>query len=192
MDVIPTGWTMPHLEAWFGYALSVANDDHLNNNRCDLVPGSDASPTYLPTPRGLVTHAHLIVRHLALPSSPTEPRGLMDRAGCLADLRDVLNFFRRALAGQNGKARSKSDGKPPLEKRKPLVFQVYQRIQQERRSKARYRDTVDHLKAEKQFTELVSEAGLKLNTKLVKNALAFFSARRKRYRPRNKQQADQP
>jgi hypothetical protein len=93
MDVFPTGWTLPHLESWFEYALGMAKRE----DRGDIPPGSDRSPKYAPTPRGLVTHAHLIVRHLGLPGSPTEPRGPMDRAGCLADLWDVLGFFRRAL-----------------------------------------------------------------------------------------------
>jgi hypothetical protein len=95
--VFPTGWTLPHLECWFDYALKVAEDDNLNNRRDDIPPGSDASPPYLPKPRGLVTHAYLIVRNLGLPDSPAEPRGLMDRYGCLAVLRDVRHFLQRAL-----------------------------------------------------------------------------------------------
>jgi hypothetical protein len=98
LDVIPAGWTLRHLEHWFEYALNVAQDDELNNNRGDIPSDSDKSPSYLPIPRGLVAHAHLIVRHLGLPSSPMEPRGLMDRAGCVAELRDVLGFFRRMLS----------------------------------------------------------------------------------------------
>jgi hypothetical protein len=91
MDVFPTGWALGHLQAWFQYAISIARMD----DRGDIPPGSERSPSYAPTPRGLVTHAHLIVRHLGLPASPTEPRGPM--AGCLAELRDVFGFFRRAL-----------------------------------------------------------------------------------------------
>jgi hypothetical protein len=98
LDVIPAGWTLRHLEHWFEYALNVVQDDDLNNNRGDIPSGSDKSPCYLPTPRGLVAHAHLIVRHMGLPNSPLEPRGLMDRAGCVAELRDVLAFFRRMLS----------------------------------------------------------------------------------------------
>jgi hypothetical protein len=93
MDVFPTGWTLPHLEAWFECAFGMASID----DRGDIFRGSDKSPRYAPTPRGLVAHAHLIVRHLCLANAPTEPRGPMDRAGCLAELRDVLAYFRRTL-----------------------------------------------------------------------------------------------
>ncbi len=93
MDVFPAGWTLPHLESWFGYALEMAKIE----GRSDIQPGSDHSPACVPTPRGLVAHAHLIVRHLGLPHAPAEPRGAMDRAGCIADLRDLLSFFRQAL-----------------------------------------------------------------------------------------------
>jgi hypothetical protein len=97
MAVFPAGWTLPHLEAWFGYALGMAGDDEFNNNRKGIPPDSDESPAYAPTPRGFVTHAHLIVRHLRLPNPPAEPKVPMDRAGCLAELRDVLAYFRGAL-----------------------------------------------------------------------------------------------
>jgi hypothetical protein len=97
MAVFPAAWTLPHLKAWFGYALSIAGDEKFNNDRKDIPPGSDKSPAYAPTPRGFVTHAHLIVRHLGLPNPPVEPRGPMDRAGCLAELREVLAYFLGAL-----------------------------------------------------------------------------------------------
>jgi pyrimidine deaminase RibD-like protein len=93
MDVFPAGWTLAHVEAWFNLALNFAKVEP----RGDIPAGSDASPSYLPTPRGLVTHAHLIVRHLGLPNSSGEPRGVLDRAGCIAELRDLLLFFRRSL-----------------------------------------------------------------------------------------------
>src|SRR5262249_23055104 len=96
MDLFPTGWTLPHLEASFRYAEDLAGDDRINNTRGDIPPGSDVSPSYLPTPRGLVTHAHLIVRHLELPNPPSEPRIEMTRAGCLAELRDSVGSGRAA------------------------------------------------------------------------------------------------
>jgi hypothetical protein len=97
MDVLPAGWTLAHLEAWFGYALGMARGDEFNNTRGGIPLDWDISPAYAPTPRGLVTHAHLIVRHLGLPDSPTEPHVVMDRAGCQAELRGVRDFFRRAM-----------------------------------------------------------------------------------------------
>jgi hypothetical protein len=219
MDVFPAGWTRPHLESWFEYALDIARIE----DRPDISPGSDKSPAYAPTPRALVSHAFLIVRRLRLPNSPIEPRGLMDRAGCQAELRDVLDFFRGALESRNQgragqcegsdesdkpdkpipagetssadadrgrKARTKRGGKRPLGKSAPLKFQVYRRIQQEHRPGTRYRDTVDRLKADKQFAEQVSNAGLKLDTRLVRKALAFFDTKRQRDQARNKQQTD--
>jgi hypothetical protein len=100
IDVIPAGWTLRHLESWFEYALILAEDDDLNNNRGDIPSRSDKSPSYLPTPRGLVTHAHLILRHLGFSGSPPEPRGQMDRAGCIAELREVRDFIRRAFVSE--------------------------------------------------------------------------------------------
>jgi hypothetical protein len=93
MDCFPAGWTLAHLERWFAHALHVASLD----NRTNIQPGFDTSPAHVSTRRALVAHAHLIVRHLGLPSSPTEPRGPMDQAGCIAELRDVLSFLRRVL-----------------------------------------------------------------------------------------------
>jgi hypothetical protein len=93
-------------------------------------------------------------------------------------------------ADRGGKTRAKQAGKPPLEESAPLQFQVYKRIQEEHRPATHYRDTVDRLKTDKQFAEQVSEAGLKLNTALVRRALAFFNTKRKRNQARNKQQTD--
>jgi hypothetical protein len=107
MNVFPAGWDLAHLERWFDYALEMAGLE----DRRDIPPGSDRSPAYAPTPRGLVAHAHLIVRHLRLPNSPAEPRGVMDRQGCIAELRDLLDFFRRAL-GPTGGGTQPPAGKP--------------------------------------------------------------------------------
>jgi|GEM_PF-6624073 len=92
-DTFPIGWTLPHLERWFNYALDMASI----KDRSDIPPGSEMSPSYAPLPRDLVTHAHLILRHLGLLNSPTEPRQSMDRAGCLAELRDILVFLQRTI-----------------------------------------------------------------------------------------------
>lgn len=101
MNVYPAGWTLTHLKRWFEYAINMATDDTSNNTRSDIPPGWDISPSYAPTPRGLVTHAHLILRHLATQfagsDAPVEPKGPTDRAGCLAQLRDVLAYIQSAL-----------------------------------------------------------------------------------------------
>jgi hypothetical protein len=93
MDVFPAGWELPHLERWFKYALDMACLEY----RSEIPKSSVFGPSCVPSPRGLVMHAYLIVRHLGLPNSPTEPRGEMDQAGCRAELDDLRNFFRRAL-----------------------------------------------------------------------------------------------
>jgi hypothetical protein len=95
MDTYPLGYELPHLERWFSLALSRVNVDDRPGIPAERPDGSPPHPS---TPRGLVAHAHLIVRHLARPSSPSEPREPMDPAGCAADLRDTLGFFRRVLA----------------------------------------------------------------------------------------------
>jgi hypothetical protein len=115
MDVFPAGWTLPHLEAWFRYALYMAK--YLYPNRPDIRPDSDESPSYAPTPRELVAHGHLIVRHLGLAGSPAEPREKMDQAGCIADLRDVLVFLRRSIVGggQRVKPKGRRGRKPHID-----------------------------------------------------------------------------
>jgi hypothetical protein len=78
-------------------------------------------------------------------------------------------------------------GKRPLETSNPLKFQVYQRIQQEHQPGNEYLDTVDRLKADKQFAEQVKEAGLKLDTRLVRAALAFFDQRERAQAGKNQE-----
>jgi hypothetical protein len=87
-----------------------------------------------------------------------------------------------------GKGKSKG-GKPPLEKSNPVMFQIYERIRQEHHPCKEYADTVERLKGNKDFTEQVRAAGLKLNGKLVRRALAFFD-QRKRDHARKKQETD--
>jgi hypothetical protein len=95
MDTYPIGRELPHLACWFQLALSWVHTERLPGIPVESL---NRNPPCLPTPRELVRHAHLLVRELALRSSPSEPRGLMDPAGCEADLRDTLGFLRRVLA----------------------------------------------------------------------------------------------
>jgi hypothetical protein len=95
LGVFPTGLELPHLERWFDYAFSMI--DALAN-RGDVPPDSERGHPMAPQPRELVAHAHRIVRHLGLPNPPIETRGPMTRAGCRADLEDVLQHLRRNLS----------------------------------------------------------------------------------------------
>jgi hypothetical protein len=84
--------------------------------------------------------------------------------------------------------RKRRGGKPPLEQTHPLRFQVYQRIEREHQPGDDYKDTVDRLKGNKDFTDQVEAAGLKLSTKLVRKALALFDQRQRE--ARKKQETD--
>jgi hypothetical protein len=96
----------------------------------------------------------------------------------------------RTGEARGGNKRTNRGGKPPLEVTAPLKYQVYQRIRQAHRPGKQYADIVNELKADKDFVEQVQSAGLgKLNTKVVKNALAFFD-QRKREQGSKKQETD--
>ena len=99
MDVYPAGWKLPHLQRWFQHALIVARiterpdlPNIAENQLCSIL-----GPSYAPTPRGLVHHAFLILRHLAFPGAPKEPTFHMDWPGCIAALREVANFIEQAM-----------------------------------------------------------------------------------------------
>jgi hypothetical protein len=95
LDVFPAGLELPHLERWFAYALSMT--DALADRK-DIPCDSERGHPKAPQPRELVAHAHRIVRHLRLPNAPSEPRGPMTRAGCRAELEDVLQFLRQNVS----------------------------------------------------------------------------------------------
>ena len=82
--------------------------------------------------------------------------------------------------------RRRRGGRVPLEKAKPLQFQVYDRIRREHRPNEEHRDTLDRLKHDKDFIQQAQEAKLKLNTELIRLALAFFHQRE----ARNNQQTE--
>jgi hypothetical protein len=114
--------------------------------------------------------------------------GAADRGGVGHAEGDKSN---RAGAGQaegRGKKKGKG-GKRPLEQSNLVKFQVYERIQREHHPDEEYVDTVERLRADKDFAEQVRAVRLKLNTDLVRNALAFFDHRR-RAQARNKQETD--
>jgi hypothetical protein len=77
-----------------------------------------------------------------------------------------------------GKPKRKG-GRRPLEQTRPLKMQIYQRIQREHVAGDDYVNTVVRLEADKDFMEQVSEANEKLDTKLVRRALAFYDQRKR-------------
>jgi hypothetical protein len=91
--------------------------------------------------------------------------------------------------GEGGGKKKRHGGRPALEVSDPHKFQVYERIRGAHEPNTQHRDTVDRLKADRQFAEQVREAGLKLNTKLVRVALAYFD-QRARSEARKKQETD--
>jgi hypothetical protein len=85
--------------------------------------------------------------------------------------------------------RKRRDGKRPLEQSNPLKFQIYDHIRQAHMRGENYVDTVTRLKEDKDFMEQVEEAGEKVDTKLVRKALALFD-QRARDRARKQQETD--
>ena len=60
----------------------------------------------------------------------------------------------------------------------PWKFQVYERIKREHDAGTRPSDIPKQLRDDKDFAEQVEKAKLKLDRKLVKNALAYFGSRK--------------
>jgi len=85
--------------------------------------------------------------------------------------------------------RKRKTGKRPLEQSNPLKYQVYERIRHTHTPGKAYVETVRHLKDDKGFMEQVQEAGEKLDTKLVRKALALFW-QRPRDQARKQQETD--
>lgn len=65
-------------------------------------------------------------------------------------------------------------GRKGLEKSNPIKLQIYQRIQQVHKPGQEYVLTVQELSKDKDFTDQVRDAKLKLDTQLVRQALAYF------------------
>jgi hypothetical protein len=92
MQHFPTGLALPNLEPWFRCIIGHAEDD-------TFAVGPGYGEPSCPTVRGMVAHAYMIVRHYDFPDSPKEPQQLLDREGYVTNLREVLHFLRRHLAG---------------------------------------------------------------------------------------------
>lgn len=105
----PIGWTREHLDSWFRYADSVAQD---------LKSRPDPRPNYHPTHRMLVHHAYLIADHLQhTPLTPEAqvPADLDGSLAALADLRRLLIGTPKVGGqgeGATNKKREKGRGAP--------------------------------------------------------------------------------
>jgi hypothetical protein len=116
-SVVPIGFTWPHLEAWFHHAIESV-EIQSRETYPGLPPGDIPG---IPSARSWVAHAFIIIRHLGLPDPPIEPRTPIDRPGCAAELRDTLEFLRRAMAPAPGTppaGESGAKGKRPGSKHK--------------------------------------------------------------------------
>jgi hypothetical protein len=80
-----------------------------------------------------------------------------------------------ADAKSSGKSKPKRKGTPPLEKRNPLKYQIYQRIEKERKAGTKRADILSLLKSDAALKEQLMEAGLKPSKKLVHAAIGYFS-----------------
>lgn len=81
----------------------------------------------------------------------------------------------KVLVHGDDKSTKRRGGRPRLEARYPLKFQVYERIRKEHKANSPYHTTLSIVKQDNDFVQQVKDANLKLNSKLVKNAIAFFS-----------------
>lgn len=82
--------------------------------------------------------------------------------------------------GRGSQSKARRPGPKTLKEKKPLKYQVYERIQREHQAGEQSHDTIERLKRDRQFLEQVQEAKLRLNPKLVRNALAYFDTQSRR------------
>jgi hypothetical protein len=101
----------------------------------------------------------------------------------LRDCPETRVTGRKRGQSEGSRKRQPKGGKPRLEKSDPLKYKVYQRIKREHEAGVKPADIVDRLKTDTDFVVQVSEAELKLNSRLVKNALAYFVPRKKQQTP---------
>jgi hypothetical protein len=152
----------------------------LEGELADLVEQLDSAPL------SVVASPHMLP-----PAEPKEGAGAgrdSARAGHGGGAATARNEGGTGQGKDTGKRR-RAGGKPSLERSDPKKFQVYQRIQRDHQPGEPYADVVSRLKEDKDFGQQVKDAGLKLTTKLVRAALAFFG-QRERDAARKKQETD--
>jgi hypothetical protein len=107
MQLYPTGLALPNLEEWFRAVLSnvwaTSSGDHLFQlGKPDETPKgvTENGVPQCPTVRGMVRHAHIILKHLGLAGARDEaPSGLPDRASYITHLEHIRDFLHRSLGG---------------------------------------------------------------------------------------------
>jgi hypothetical protein len=91
---------------------------------------------------------------------------------------------------EGSRRRRQTGGRKRLETSNPRLFQVYDRIRKEHVPGAQYADTLVRLKSDKNFREQVADVQRKLDSTLIKTALAFFDARKKDKRSEKNQETE--
>jgi hypothetical protein len=105
-----------------------------------------------------------------------------------AQLAAVENLAVAARDHEAATAKQKrKGGRPRLEHSNLLKLQIYQRIQHEHSPGEDYVLTVNRLKDDKDFMEQVRQANQKLDTKLVRRALAFSDQRKRDQRAKKQE-----
>jgi hypothetical protein len=105
------------LEEWFRIVISYARNPHfrLGNPEEPFRPEeSRFGVPSCPTVRGMVQHAHKIIKHLGLTGGPVESEtGLPDRESYITHLGHVRDFLRRVLADEPPPAPPTVEAKAP-------------------------------------------------------------------------------
>ena len=129
LETYPAGWTPAHLEAWFRYAVFVAQHPLPRRQRRDPLPWRDERRPYYPLPRSLVHHAYLIADHLQQKPPTPEAQVPTDIDGTLAALADLRRLLiapsaagveQRAAEQENRSA----DTQPELKEREKEVLRA--------------------------------------------------------------------
>jgi hypothetical protein len=104
MEIYPTGLALPNLEPWLAYIVDCTElRERENGGRYFFVKGPSFGVPSVPTLRGMVHHAHMLVTHHRLTDCPAEPvAGLPDRWSYKRHLENVRDFLLGALP-RNGR-----------------------------------------------------------------------------------------
>jgi hypothetical protein len=99
MELYPTGLELPNLEPWFRYLMECINSKIPDRDEYVFEVGEEGmGEPSAPTIRGMVAHAHMILRYHGPAGGPEEPEEPLDRAGYLVHARKVWDYLRKSLA----------------------------------------------------------------------------------------------